>query len=162
MKVFLLTVLSIAIGCQEDGDMSRTQEPLPEYPGAEEARRTLAGVDSDGDFIRDDVQIMVRGLGLSLEQEKAVLQLARAMQMATITGSEAQASSDEVTSTGELLARGVDCVSYRFGDRAIEQIHVLNLLIADTPDRSIAYQNFEQRTHGQQFPSARSEAEACD
>lgn len=183
----ILIILALAFGCDDLGRLNLDDSPedstadtpemtlpetspqdtrevegdLPEAPSPEEARADLNGVDRDGDAVRDDVQIMVRGLELNAEEE-ATLQLARGLGDAIQVGANPDSSPDEVTRAGERLARAADCLFFRFGARATQQVHMMNLLMADTPERALGYQSFERRTSGQSFAGASRLEEACD
>lgn len=158
----IIFFIIFASGCGESENSNSARSPLPSTPNAEAARAELEGIDTNQDGIRDEVQIMVRGLALSTEEERASLQLARGIQSAILVGARADASNDEITTAGEKLTRAADCVYHRFQARASQQIIVMDLLMADTPERVQAYHNFEARTVGQSFEGATSLEEACD
>lgn len=173
-KAITLILLALTFGCDTtvtnhaDETSPSTMEstgsmtPLPDRPSPEEARADLNGVDRDGDEVRDDVQISLRELELTEEREEASLQLARGIRAAIQVGANPEASPDEVTRAGERLTRAADCLFVQFGAQATQQARLLNLLMADTPERTQGYQNFERRTSGQSFVGASRLEEACD
>ncbi len=137
----------------------RIPEGLPEDPG-EAGMATLAGIDSDDDGVRDDIEIGIAAIGFdSGEETDSVMQLAEALQAAIESDST---SEDDVRSTGNQIAIAVNCASAVFGEDAATQILLMELLALNTEARSQAYAEFNAQSAGQQFGVTVSEEVACE
>jgi hypothetical protein len=91
----------------------RLLDKLPPHPGRS-GTDTLAGVDADGDGVRDDVQrFIVENYGYSERGVRALNNLARSYQMQILTGDSASQEqvrtlTDQITKTATCLIRSVD------------------------------------------------------
>ena len=134
---------------------------LPPDPG-EAGTQTVAGIDSDNDGVRDDIQIYIDSLELSgANESESATQWAKGIQEAILTG-DSNSGSDAVRSAAERLALAVDCASHVFGVDAVDQIALLELMALNTDARSAAYENFNAQTEGQQFGAMADQEVACE
>ncbi len=118
---------------------------LPPDPGAI-GNATLAGIDSDGDGVRDDVQ---RYIGItypqSAKKRAALSQIALALQT-QLTGSSTGAQD---------VTDALDCSSYTFmkssadvvgGKEGLDAFHSLEALVLNTPSRAKASVEADSRS----------------
>lgn len=109
---------------------------LPPDPGPG-GMTTLAGVDSDGDGVRDDVQ---RYIALtypdSAKTRAALTQITRAMQPLLLDASNQQAAISDVVALGH----GIECSIFTDGPtRAAQEYHALRAQVLNTLPRVQAY-----------------------
>ena len=122
--------------------------PLPPDPG-EAGKQTLAGIDSDGDGVRDDIQRYIALNYPDSEKTRAALtQTTCAMQGALLDADNEQASINHVI---EDFAAG-DCLSYIKGTKDAWLIFAaLRARILNTKDRSLAYVRATQHFSGHEI-----------
>ena len=128
--------------------------PLPPDPG-KAGKKTLAGIDVNGNGIRDDVEIYIRvNFGKSEKEVQALNQFARASQMGLIAKTE-----DESIKAMNAAMRFIDCQNYATpGSQAWKLVEAISL---NTPERIDAWQDHETRLSGHTFKSSDNEKENC-
>ena len=111
-------------------------------PAAPDAARkdTLAGIDSNGNGVRDDVEKLVTGFDVTPEGRKAVLQLARATQLALTTS----ASEEAARRNGAELVRAQACLAAQVPDFTT-YLGAVRARTVDTDLRRLAWQAFEEK-----------------
>lgn len=134
--------------------LANNQNPLPPDPG-EEGKKTLAGIDSDRDGVRDDVQIWIYNQYPNSEKRRAALrQVAVDSQEAILTFTDKEKSIE----VSRKKLRSYDCFLYVFQAQTQEElVEVGNRLqrlkakILNTRERSDAYVRADQNFSGQVF-----------
>ena len=127
---------------------------LPPDPG-EEGKRTLEGIDSDKDGLRDDVQRWIYFRFPNSEKARAAFrQTAIDFQTALLAYNDKERAVQAFHSYG----RSVDCLVYVIGGDSIEDLQQafaiktdLKLLFINTPQRSDAYLVANSHFSGQIF-----------
>lgn len=118
---------------------------LPPDPGAE-GKASLEGVDSDGDGVRDDVQLAIHDRYPDNEAGRnALAQKARALQAAVIAG--ASADENEMHRVSRSVIAAVDCLHESL-ENPYAEIGFLERAIINTPERSAAYITFNSALDG--------------
>jgi hypothetical protein len=134
--------LPIAISVVEGGS-----DGLPPDPG-EAGKKTLMGIDSDGDGLRDDIQ---RYIYLTYPDQPNVQgglrQLALSLQKTLDSGRE--------NGTGRKLANeihmGMECVSSFVGDELYNVLQRLKAEVVNTYDRTRQYLDYDKELSGGVF-----------
>ena len=108
----------------------------------------LAGIDVNGNGIRDDVEIYIRvNFGKSEKEVQALNQFARANQMGLIAKTEVESMK-----AGMAMMRSFDCQSYATpGSQAWKLVEAICL---NTAARIDAWQDHERRISGQEFEAS--------
>lgn len=131
---------------------------LPPQP-VETGNSTIAGVDSDSDGLRDDVQIALDAVGYEASEMLAARQSLVSLQNAMLVGGGA---SDESTqAAGNRLARAMECLLDTFGEQAIDELSLHEFMVINTDERRSAAQAFDGQSVGRQFSSV-TNGEACE
>lgn len=121
---------------------------LPPDPG-DAGKVTLQGVDSDGDSVRDDVQIFIIERYPNDEGKQTVLvQNAKALQEAVVTGNSRDTNA--IIQAAKSMIDSVDCMHARMEDPSSE-ISLLEDEVINTSERSEAYIRFNEALSGQFF-----------
>lgn len=128
-------------------ELTIEQINLPPDPG-EEGEETLAGVDSDGDGLRDDIQ---RYIALEYWEEPslqlALRQYAQSLQ-STIEDVEAM-EPDDVDRIDTATARAESCVRFREGsERGLTLLSTILAEVLNTEERSLAYFAYLRKLSG--------------
>ncbi len=147
----LLLVLSAGLwACDTSSD---TLPPDPGAPG----RQTLAGIDSDTDGIRDDVQRYIAQTYPDQPTRKALTQVARAMLDGIRLAETQGAALDNLTA----MTRGIECtVSVRPTD-SHEALSGLQEVVVNTQARFQAYLTLDAQAGGGTFIAADNPASSC-
>jgi hypothetical protein len=106
----------------------------------------LAGVDSNGNGIRDDIEKLVNGFDVTPDGRKAALQLARATQVALTTST----SEDAAHRNGTEMVRAQACLASHVPDFTT-YLSAVRAQALDTDLRRLAWQEFEEKIARQQF-----------
>ncbi|HKP94269.1 MAG TPA: PEP-CTERM sorting domain-containing protein [Fibrobacteria bacterium] len=127
---------------------------LPPDPG-EGGKSTLAGIDANGNGIRDDVEIYIAAnFGHSEKLREALNQMAVSTQKG-IVATTVQQSMDAANAD----MRSMECLRYVSpGSKAWKSLEAVSL---NTPDRIRAWEAHEERLGGKVFPSAENEKASC-
>ena len=151
-----LLLLSLLLGSCGGGDTEATspvqlialvpaaapaESPGRSAPAAPQAARkdTLAGIDSNADGVRDDVEKLVYDLQMTPDGRKAVLQLARATQVALTTS-----TSDEAAQrNGAEMVRAQACLASQVPDFTTH-LSAVRAQTLNTDLRRLAWQVFEE------------------
>ena len=120
---------------------------LPPDPG-EAGKATLAGIDSDGDGIRDDIQ---RYIALtypgSQKTRAAFTQYTLALDMAILESPDAKSALDNT----ETMHRASECLWYIHSEAAIRMSDLLMAEYLNTLERSRAYLEYNAKLGGHVF-----------
>ena len=155
---FLILVVGVALMQMQHGkgtaieDENLTEEQkkilasLPPDPG-EAGKATVAGIDSDGDGVRDDIQ---RYIALtyhdSVKTRAALTQVTKRMQTELLDATNKQASIADVTAG----VNAMDCLYFIVGSSNVRTIfNELKARILNTRERSEASILFNQQIGGQ-------------
>jgi hypothetical protein len=122
--------------------------PLPPDPG-EAGKVTLAGIDSDGDGVRDDVERWIALTYPNSARARAALgQYARVQQMFLLQSDDKQSS----ITNAQNRDRGAFCIYYIFGtDNGIAARRRLQAQYLNTDARSRAFLKGDAQLSGQKF-----------
>ena len=157
MKKILICILILAAslnfsGCQKEvagvnGD-NELKIALPVDPG-KEGEKTLEGVDTDGDGVRDDIQIAIykRYPNDQLKQD-ALKQAAKAIQKEVISGNVEDL--DLALKATEESSLSLYCLAERFEDFS-QEMDYLEYIFINTDERSEAYIKYNELLNGQIF-----------
>ena len=101
---------------------------------------TLAGIDSNRNGVRDDIDKLVTGFDVTPDGRKAVLQLARATQLALTTST----SEDAARRNGAEMVRAQACLASHLPDFTT-YLSAVRAQTLDTDLRRLAWQAFEEK-----------------
>jgi hypothetical protein len=144
-----------------DAELDQHFPELPDDPG-EIGKETLAGIDTDGDGVRDDVQRYIfRVYAEDDLKRKAMLQFANSYQeMLNV----AHQRDPELSREKSLLVGNDDsCATTIFGDfdEYFYEVKMLELVILNTRDRVEADLLANQNVGGQSFSPDRPSQDLC-
>ena len=158
---FLFIALIVLGACSSS---SRSKKPviddsgLPPDPG-ESGTETIAGVDSDSDGVRDDIQ---RFIALTYpdqpEVQKALSQNAKATQDLLLDVDDPEKTVENFKQVTKASA----CLFFRDPEKAYEISRKLDAEYFNTKDRILAYDRAGSHLSGHVFPSAKDKAKSCD
>ena len=150
LPVFLLVLSAGLWACDTSNDS------LPPDPG-EPGRATLAGIDSDSDGIRDDVQRYIAQTYPDAPTRKALTQVARPMLDGILVAETQGVALDNLTA----MTRGIECaVSVRPTD-SHEVLAGLREAVVNTQARFQAYLTLDAQAGGGTFIAADTPASSC-
>lgn len=131
---------------QSENNAARADIPgLPPDPG-EEGKKTLAGIDSDNDGVRDDVQRWIElNARDSARYREALKQKSIALQRALLAKTK-----DESIQAANAQMRVVECIDY-IGKLKDKRWGKLTEIILNTKERNAAYDMHQRRIDGQIF-----------
>jgi hypothetical protein len=165
MFAFAIACLAIAlIGCEGKGGGGASNNPvgvnppvppivLPPDPG-DEGKETLEGTDSNGNGVRDDVEIAISEFAPLPEQEgqrKALTQAAKAFQASVLAGKNAN-DTEAALAVQETLSKALQCLRQSGGDSS-SATTLLEITIANTDERLFAYWRYNEALSGRVFES---------
>ena len=141
-----LIAASISAGCH----LWNPSDPSdgPPDPG-EAGKRTIEGVDSDGDGVRDDVQRYILQANVDAPTRDAMSQFARAMTEGMVAADVG--ADDAVMVRLEEVGAAVDCLSSVQPDSAGLILTGLEALMTNTRVRAEAYEAMNARAGGETF-----------
>lgn len=164
VSIFLLAAMITLAGCGhsssdsgslpfqdttdiQNEDTQNKSSSLPPDPG-EAGLAILAGIDSDEDGVRDDVQrYIVQAYPNSEKTRKAVTQLAISVQDTLLSFDDKGKALDSANA----MFRAIDCLFYVRPDDAYEVSSKLKAEILNTYDRSLAYLKADSLLSGESF-----------
>lgn len=144
------------------GSSARTSSTLPAEPDRTANNATLAGVDSDGDGVRDDVQRLIYRTYTSSTKRALATALAKETRKLYITPPMLPAEARKIADEKE---RVWGCI---FSQKQIpfdERANILEIITAshsDTAGRMKVYLQYSELLHGQTFYSRSNEPGICD
>lgn len=122
----------------------RLLDKLPPHPGRS-GKETLAGVDKDGDGVRDDVQrFIVENFGYSERGVRALNNLARSYQAQILAGD--LVSQEQVRIMFEQISKDASCLIRSVDKRELTFEKVTRSIwkrMLNTPERRARYYTFE-------------------
>ena len=123
---------------------------LPPDPG-KAGKATLAGIDSDNDGVRDDIQryIVLNNLD-SAKIRAALTRYAKAMQDEILSVEKGKSASIDATYTGN---RAQECIWFTLGSIESGEDYRISLEkeMLNTPDRIATYKKYNVSLSGQSF-----------
>ena len=141
IKLSLLLAGLSLVGCGDnDGDNAAFK--LPPDPGAA-GLTTTAGIDSNNNSLRDDVEIAISKMGVGINTQKVLRAGAQALQKATIASTEAESDA-----ASEAMAKFAYCLGQKSGANAAKQLAILQSVQMNTPDRVAAYNTYNKTREG--------------
>jgi hypothetical protein len=172
--VVVLAIASVFVfaGCGGDGNgvnpKKENQTPsvvddgLPPDPG-EAGKATIAGIDSDNDGVRDDIQRYIAQTHSNSEKTRAVLtQYAKVAQNALLDADDKELSIQHA----EEWNRSIDCLDYvasSYQDMS-KKSDELDAVILNTDERTKSYFKYDSQLGGEVFSgfSYDERSNACD
>lgn len=172
LTAFAVVVVFLFAGCSGSNQSAQTtqapqplvanapdQGGLPPDPG-EAGKQTLAGIDSDHDGVRDDVQ---RYIALtypdSAKTRAALTQDAKVVQSELLDANSKQLSMQHSDEDDKASA----CLNYLVGlDNSITMQKNLESVILNTDDRSRAYFKYDDQLGGEVFSLLPDEPSYCN
>jgi hypothetical protein len=122
----------------------RLLDKLPPHPGRS-GEDTLAGVDADGDGVRDDVQrFIVENYGYSERGVRALNNLARSYQVEILTADSA--SREQVHNLSEQISKDASCLIRSVDKQELTFENVTNSVrkrMMNTPERRARHYKFQ-------------------
>ena len=120
-------------------------EKLPPMPA--DPTLGLEGTDSDGDGVRDDIEIRLYNLyPLSKDNREVSRKAAQVYQNMLITGNSADDLDNDTAS--EQLAKLASCYIDHTNLNSRQEVAVIKGMLIDTPERMAAYEEFLMSRHG--------------
>ena len=131
-------------GTSSSGSGTLTDSSLPVDPG-EDGNSTLVGVDTDGDGVRDDIQIRIydRHPDSQLKRQGLLL-VAMGLQLAIVSVAEADDSKREEAVS--VIQQGIVCFPDQLNIRT--ELVFLESSLTNTDDRIVAYNEFSNSMSG--------------
>lgn len=119
----------------------------------------IKGPDTDNNGIRDDIETYIESMPITVEQEKAVRQLARAMQSSLLVDIK-----DDAALTNQIVkaSRSIQCLSVRV-DNILLNKNILTSIeskTANTKERTMKYIQFNNALSGSTITLQRGDT--CD
>lgn len=150
ISVRLRHILLATIACSATwagcGSELTDDEGLPPDPGAA-GERTLSGIDSDEDGLRDDVQ---RHIALEYEDpatRDALAQVAEPMMLSYTAGTD----RESILSLNDEISAGIDCTHSILDADATQAIQELEAIVLNTPARIQARADADAEISGTSF-----------
>jgi len=109
---------------------------------------SLSGPDANNNGVRDDIDQVIGGLGLSPAQTQAALQYAAALQVAMLTTTDSNSGFNNAVE----IQRGQDCMAQQMGLGYTKYSRQIRAFTFNTQARVMAYINFEHNIGGTVFP----------
>lgn len=166
-KLFLLLCIFTVViaGCSGGGASvapaaSVSGDGLPPEPDRTANNATLAGIDSDGDGVRDDVQRLIHKTYTSTTKRALATALAKEFRKIYVATPTTPVEARKIADSNH---RAWECL-YSISMPSDEQREMLGRMEsahADTSLRMKAYINYNNLLHGQTFYSRSNEAGLC-
>ncbi len=148
-------MVAIFSGCGGGGGGSPSVTPpslpgLPPDPGVE-GDATVAGIDSNNNGVRDDVEraLHARHPNISATMMRAFMQDAKSAQMSVMAGETMDVGAIDEASRLESLS--ITCLTDSLGTDAIDEVLFIEATTVNTRARSEAYINYNSALSGQFF-----------
>jgi hypothetical protein len=122
-------------------------DELPPDPG-EAGKATLQGIDSDGDFIRDDIQ---RYIALTYPDSQKTMAALRQFVLALDKAILQSPDEESALKNTELEARASECLWYIHSETSIKMSNLLMAEYLNTLERSRAYLEYNAKLGGHVF-----------
>jgi hypothetical protein len=121
---------------------------------------SLAGMDSDGDGVRDDVETYIASLPDTPAQKFALRQNSRAIRSAMLMGI-ANVDSMELRTTSTTLGNAVHCLWTTYGQgMANAKLNDIRKVTVNTPERFSAYMQYNNKVSG--FATRLPKGDTCE
>lgn len=169
----LLSLLLSLTACSGGGSKSTTNTTsptspngtaalLPPEPDRIENNKTLEGIDSDGDGVRDDVQRLIFKTYTSTVKRALSLAYAKETRKKYISP---PSTTQEARKMVEQIHKVADCIYSKKGMSFDDRSALIDLLVAshaDTSARMKAYLSFDRLLHGESFSLPISDIGLCE
>lgn len=163
-RFFVLPLLCLFLSAcgGGSGSSARTSSNLPAEPDRTANNATLAGIDSDGDDVRDDVQRLIFNTYTSATKRALATALAKETRKLYMTPPTTKAEARKIADD---KGKPIYCIYSRremdFEERS-EIIDLITAAHADTAARMKAYREYNKLLHGETFYSRSNEPGICD
>ena len=138
--------------------ISEGDDGLPPDPG-DEGKKTLEGIDSDGDGVRDDIQRYIALTYPDSERTRAVLtQYAKVHQAGLLVADNKSASRANAHEIG----RAIECLYFIRPDDARAVLVEMIAQVLNTDERSKAEFRYDAQLSGEVFTSSGDNRTGCD
>jgi hypothetical protein len=160
IAVAIVTLALIIFSCESKGEGSSN---LPSDPRSE-GKKTLEGIDSNNDGVRDDLEIAIYEYASKPEEEslrRAMRQNAKAKQLAIIAGYTKD--PQKVKEAENAMARSVACAVREMSDKYKNWnfFTYMEGKATNTPERVEAYMRYNQALSGKVY-SLPKDPNPCD
>ena len=118
-------------------------DPQPPHPG-EEGNVTLLGIDSDGDFVRDDIEILINETFTTRSSRLAAKQIAINLQRGLVLKDDKQKS---ILETQDRF-KSYSCLDWILEDDSRNQIDKIKFNFFNTKARILAKDKISENFHG--------------
>ena len=128
-----------------------SDDGLPPEPSDDERDATVAGVDTNNNGVRDDVEraLHARHPDMTPTMMSALMQNAKAYQIAVMAG--VSLAPDAIDEAVREIGDAVACLDDRFGDAAYDELIFIEYTTVNTAARSDADIGFNDALSGQFF-----------
>lgn len=143
----ILAVIAVVIvACSGGGGSDPASQPANNTPS-----ESLAGVDTNNDGVRDDVEQYINTTyANSAKTRNALRQSAKALQGAILDANDKRKSLQHAEETD----RASDCIAYVRPNDYVQVAREMEARIANTDERLRAYLAYNKQLEGQMFPQA--------
>lgn len=159
--VAVTLLLGGCLGCggSKSSVVGTNDNELPADPG-EAGTKTLAGIDSDGDGLRDDVQRHIFLIEKNESAQIALVQMAKVQQDLLLIGED----KGEALLLAAKLSKVIDCLFYLDEDAALGRVVSLKAALLNTEQRIAANIEANQLLSGSTFnvPHPESWGAGCE
>ncbi|PIP27380.1 MAG: hypothetical protein COX30_02220 [Candidatus Moranbacteria bacterium CG23_combo_of_CG06-09_8_20_14_all_39_10] len=163
--LIVIAAVFLLVGCGSDNNTPQTQVPtqsldgLPPDPG-EAGKATVAGIDSDGDGVRDDIQRYIAMTHPDSEKKRAALtQDVKVLQQSLLDADNKELSMKHA----EEGHRSSACAEHLLGLReSIKILDDLRAQLLNTDERIRAYFRYDKQLGDEVFSLIPNELSACD
>jgi hypothetical protein len=108
----------------------------------------IAGPDKDNDGVRDDIDQVIAGFGLTASQTKALTQFAAALQVAILNSPDRNSAYANAVE----LHRGQECVFSQLAADSTKYTKQIKAFTLDTQPRVTAFVGFSHNASGAVYP----------
>lgn len=131
--------------------------PLPPDPG-EAGKQTLAGIDSDNDGVRDDVQ---RYIGVTYYQNPSAVDVLRRYAVVDLGMIVSPLDRDIALEMAARRRQLLTCWNYLFPEDELQALDRLLPQVLNSRERLAAYSDRDHLLSGRTFATVRDKASAC-
>ncbi|HWZ01685.1 MAG TPA: Ig-like domain-containing protein [Edaphobacter sp.] len=136
--------ISAAVGSVNGSSSTRIQTVLATLDRSTD----VAGPDKDGNGVRDDIDQVIAGFGLTASQAKALTQFAAALQVAILSSPDKTAAYSNAVE----LHRGQECVFSQVRADSTKYTKQIKAFTLNTQPRVMAFAGFSHNAGGAVYP----------
>jgi hypothetical protein len=136
--------ISAAVGSVNGSSSTKVQTVLANLDRSTD----VAGPDKDGNGVRDDIDQVIAGFGLTASQAKALTQFAAALQVAILTSPDRTSAYSNAVE----LHRGQECVFSQLTADSTKYTKQIKAFTLNTQPRVMAFADFSHNASGAVYP----------